>query len=521
MSESEKPKPAVAGKIRWWPGLGLVALALAALAWTRLQTEWPFQQRNLLSYKIVIIAGVALLLWWTFLSRAPKRLRLGVTFSLAGLGLLGLACFHLRGMSGDLMPIIEFRWTKHRELPLAKTNAPVPARSTDSAAPYAFPQFLGPQRNGVFPGPALATDWEKHPPQILWRQKVGAAWSGFAIAGETAITLEQRGPEECVVAYELSGGRQLWFHADTARYQTTIAGEGPRTTPTIVSNHVFTLGASGLLNCLDLETGGLLWTRNVVHDSGGKIPQWGCASSPLVANDLVIVHGGEQGRRSLHAYHLADGTPAWSAGAVNPGYASPLLAELAGATQIVAFNDSSVSAHDPLTGATLWESPWGNGNVVCSTPLLVDARHVLFSSGYGVGAELLEISRDDLGKFSAKLIWKSTRMKSKFGHLFARDGFLYGLDDGIFACVDLKDGSQRWKEGRYGHGQGLLVGGLYLLMSEAGELLLLKPTPTTPQPLARFPVFTSKTWNPLALADDLLLTRNDQEAVCLRLALAP
>jgi outer membrane protein assembly factor BamB len=153
--------------------------------------------------------------------------------------------------------------------------------------------------------------------------------------------------------------------------------------------------------------------------------------------------------------------------------------------------------------------------------VVVSSNRVLFSSGYGVGAELLEVVRTDSGKFTAKLVWKSIRMKAKFAHLFARDGFLYGLDDGILACVDLADGSQRWKEGRYGHGQGLLVGELYLLLAESGELVLLRPTPDAPNELARLRAFDSKTWNPPALSGDLLFVRNDQEAACLRLRILP
>ena len=154
------------------------------------------------------------------------------------------------------------------------------------------------------------------------------------------------------------------------------------------------------------------------------------------------------------------------------------------------------------------------------TPVVVSSNRVLFSSGYGYGAELLEISHDANAKFSAALVWKSNRMKAKFAHLFVRDGNLYGLDDGILACVNLADGSQRWKEGRYGHGQGLLVGENYLLMAESGELVLLQPTATGPNELARFPAFKAKTWNPIALSDDVLLVRNDEEAACLRLKLA-
>ena len=524
MTEPGTTPPPDQRRARWWPGIVLLALAVAGIAWVRAQADWPFQKRNLTTAQLGIVTAILLLVWWTFLSRVPNRPRLAVTFSALGVFLLGLALFRIRGVSGDLLPILEFRWAGLA--PLATTSrAPTNSGSTiqrfNDATFFNFPQFLGPDRNGLLAGPRLATNWTAHPPQILWRQKVGAAWSGFAIVGNVCLTQEQRGEAECVVAYELASGRQLWLHADPARYATTIAGEGPRATPTVVSNRVFTFGATGILNCLDLAAGRPIWTRNVVAESGGKIPKWGAASSPLVVNELVIVHGGEDAGRSLFAFHAEDGKLAWSAGAANPSYASPSLASLTGVLQVLAFNDGSISAHNPATGALLWEKSWGNGNVVCASPVVIGENRVLFSSGYGVGAALFEISRATNGKLSAAPLWKSIRMKSKFAHLFAHDGFLYGLDDGIFACVDLRDGSQRWKEGRYGHGQGLVVGELYLLMAESGELVLLRPTADAPNELARFRVFSAKTWNPPALAGDLLLVRNDQEAACLHLTLAP
>ena len=493
---------------------------LAAVTWVQLQHDWPFQKRNLVSAQIGIIAAILLLIWWTFLSRVPNRLRLSVTFGLIGLVVICTALFKVRGVSGDMLPIVELRWTKRalQEAAAVNQGSTLPALNAFNASTnFAFPQFLGPDRDGVLAGPRLETNWLAHLPEILWRQYVGAAWSGFVIVGDVCLTQEQRGADECVVAYELRTGKQLWIHANPGRYDNVVAGEGPRATPTIINNHVFTCGGTGILNCLDLVSGKLIWTRDVVADSGGKIPQWGYTCSPLVVDGLVIVHGGEEVQRSLFAYRIEDGTRAWTAGTSPPSYASLTLATLAGVKQVLAFNDGSVSAHDLATGATLWEKLWGNGNVVCASPVVVGTNRVLFSSGYGVGAELIEISRASTNRLSAKLVWKSIRMKSKFAHMFARDGNLYGLDDGIFACVNLADGSQRWKEGRYGHGQGLLVGENYLLMAESGELVLLRPTAESPNELARFRVFNSKTWNPIALSGDLLLVRNDREAVCLRL----
>ena len=508
---------------RWWLGLSIGLLGIAAVIWVRLQGDWPFQKRNLTTQQIICVTVVVLLVWWTFLSRAPQRLRRGVTFALGAAALVGALLFRLVGMSGDMAPILEFRWKKPGA---AIVSPPVPTAEPVSTLQLAngsrhqdFPQFYGPNRDGVLPGPRLATSWTADPPQVVWRKAIGAGWAGFAIVGAVCIGQEQRGGEECVVARSLFTGVPLWAHADAAHYNTIIGGEGPRATPTAVSNRVFTFGATGILNSLDLATGKPIWSRNVVTESGGKPPEWGATSSPLIVDDLIMVHGG-QGGHSLVAFRVSDGAPVWRSEG-RPGYASPVTAKLAGVTQVLAFNARSISGYDPKSGVVLWQRPWGNGNVVCSSPLVVSSNRVLFSSGYGVGSELVEISRQSNGTLSAGRIWKSIRLKAKFAHLFIREGCVFGLDDGMFACVDLKDGSQRWKEGRYGHGQGLLVGDLYLLMAESGELVLLRPTPEAPNELARFRVFNTKTWNPIALSDDLLLVRNDREAVCLRLKLAP
>jgi outer membrane protein assembly factor BamB len=514
----------VAPRIRWWPAIVILALATIAIVWVQTRSDWPFQKRNLTSLPIALVAALLLLGWWAFLSRARLALRLGITLGLlAGLA-AGAGLFRIRGVSGDLMPIFEFRWA--RSAAPASMASPAPGDSAATiqrmtAGTNSFPQFYGPDRNGVLRGPPLETNWTAHPPTLLWRQEVGAAWSGFVIVGEFCLTQEQRGESECVVAYALDTGRELWVHRDPAQYRTTIAGAGPRATPAVVNGRVFTAGSTGILNCLELDSGRLLWSRNVVTESGGRVPEWGYTSSPLVVDGKVIVHGGEGGGKLLLAFAADDGRAVWSAGTANPSYASPILATLAGTRQVLVFTRRVVSGHDPATGATLWEQPYESGNVVCAPPVVVDANRVIFSSGYGRGSDLIELSRDTAGGLSARRVWKSIRMKSKFAHLYVRDGCLFGLDDGMLACVDTSNGSQRWKEGRHGHGQGLLVGELYLLMAESGELVLLRPTPDAPNELARFRVFSAKTWNPIALAGDLLLVRNDQEAACLRLKLAP
>ena len=511
--------------LRLWPAWLVLIATAAALAVVRLRETTTFQQKNMTSMGILLGAFALLLIWWTCFSRAKWRLRLGVTLGVLGALGLGAALFRVRGVSGDLVPILEPRWVKS-DRPV--TGAPsaagqvVPAPDLPPAAGIRpdFPQFLGPDRNAVLAGPALDPDWAARPPRELWRRKVGAGWSGFAIVGGRALTQEQDGARELVACYDLFSGRPLWSHGDAARYDDPIGGEGPRATPTVVGDQVFALGSTGRLNALDLATGRVLWTRDLVAETGAKIPEWGYAGSPLVLDGRVIVSAGGTANQSLVAFRADTGARIWASGTAQAGYGSPFVATLAGRRQILAYNHRRITAHDAADGAVLWEYPWGRGYPHVAVPVVVGPDRVVFSAGYGVGSELLEIKPGADGRLAAERGWQSLKLKAKFANPVARDGFLYGLDDGMFACLDLRDGTQKWKEGRYGHGQGLLVGDLFLLMAENGELVLLRPTPTGPNELHRFRVLSSKTWNPPSLAGDLLIIRNDLEAVCLRLPLA-
>jgi hypothetical protein len=168
----------------------------------------------------------------------------------------------------------------------------------------------------------------------------------------------------------------------------------------------------------------------------------------------------------------------------------------------------------------LWEYGWPTGRPNVAQPIVTGASRVLFSSGYAYGSELVEVTADAVGKFTTSRVWKSSRFQAKFSNPVERNGYIYGVSDGDFACLDLRDGSRKWKSTHYGHGQCLMVGEHFLQVAEErGDIVLLRPTPEAPNELARFNVFDAKTWNPIALCGDLLLMRNDREAVCLRLAL--
>lgn len=541
----DKPQP------RLWPVSAVLAVAALVLAFAWLTGERPQQLRVTVTMIALALAGALLGLWFVAFSRLAPRVRLaGLAAMLAAVALF-FGLFRVRGFSGDLIPIVESRWAPPPSLPSAPvpsgltppdgggsapkppaSSAPEPPSGSSAAAsapetaaaaapavaPPApgWPQFMGPGRDSVLPGPKLA-DFGKQPPRLLWKQPIGTGWSGFAVRGELALTLEQRGEEEALVAYEAATGKVRWISSWPAHYAAALAGDGPRSTPTIDGDQVFTIGALGTLSAHDLASGRRQWLRETLAENGAVAPPWGVAGSPLVHGGRVIVNVGGPRGRSLVAYDRASGAPAWSGGDDAASYSSPFLARLLGREQIVIWNFDSVTGHDPETGAVLWRQEWPNVGEKVSKPLALGDDGVLVSAGYGVGAKRFRLAAVG-DAIQSSLVWESTRLKAKFTNVVLHDGLLYGLDDGVLACVDPQTGERRWRAGRYGHGQVILVAGQLLVLAESGELVLVDPKPDALHERARFAALAGKTWNPPALAGDLLLVRNDKEAAAWRLA---
>ncbi|MCB1036705.1 MAG: PQQ-like beta-propeller repeat protein [Acidobacteria bacterium] len=501
--------------LRLWPAY-LVLLAGAGLqVWCWWKDEPTRQHRVMNSLSFGVLTLAALLLWLLLFSRLSARLRWRLLGGLALLAVLGFSLVEIRGVSGDLVPILAWRFQGELdEAPVASPDGP---RAVATAGD--FPQFLGPRLDARLPGVFLHRDWQSHPPREVWRRAVGAGWSGFAVAGDLALTQEQRGEEEMVVAYALATGDPVWSHGDRARYDATIGGVGPRATPTVAGGRVFTVGSTGLLNALDLATGRQLWGHDLVAELGAEIPSWGKSSSPLVLENRVFVPVGGSGK-SLVAFDAADGRELWRGGDDGASYSSPLVAELAGRRQIVLFTAASVTGQDPESGRVLWRHPWSAGQPNVAQPIVLGPDRLLVSSGYGIGASLLELSSGEGEGLVARELWHSPRLKLKFSQAVEHDGRLFGLDDGVFTCLDPSSGERCFKRGRYGHGQLLLVGDLLLVQTEAGELLLVEPDAAEARELGRIDTLSGHAWNTLAFSPPYLLLRNHQEAVCYELALA-
>lgn len=434
------------------------------------------------------------------------------------------------GYGGDGRPMFTFRWRAKDE---AVDSTTALARNSDQSLPEVsllsgkqsgkaeLTGFRGSRRDGVFSEPSLDADWQRHPPEIVWHQPIGIGWSSYVAANGYAVTQEQRGPDEAVVCYELATGRERWEHRDTARFHEMMGGDGPRATPTLDEGDVYALGATGILNRLDGRNGRPVWTINVIEATGAPTSLFGMTGSPLIFNDLVIVNPGSP-KASLIAYDKKTGTPRWAAGTSLTAYASPQLVRLGDRDQILAFNADGVFSHAVENGEILWSYPWVTPpefNNVCQPVLWMDdeGRETVFlSSGYGKGCALLEIALRD-NRFTATPRWQNKNLKVKFSSVVARNGFVYGLDENILVCLDLRTGQRRWKNGRYGYGQLILVDDHLVILSEDGEVMLCEATPDDYRELARMPVLNGRTWNHPALVGDTLLVRNDRAAACLKL----
>ena len=554
-------------EIRVWPALVIVASAAVFLLWNWWLANPDFRQSQVVRTVITVLVTVlALLLWWTFFSRLGWRVRLaGLALLVAGL-LAAQIRLELRGFTGDLVPRLAWREAGAAQPRAEPPPLPPPARrepaeaepdetqqtaepsagpepavaaaapaepaadltpgTPDAAprdaapAPREFSQFLGPRRDATLAGIHLARDWSTEPPRLKWRQPIGSGWAGFAVAGGLAITQEQRSGREAVVAYDLETGEPRWSHQRGASFASALAGDGPRATPTIHGGRVYALGATGLLAALELATGAVIYEKDVLAETGARRPSHGVAASPLILDDLVVVLAGGPDGRSLVAYDLHTGEQRWSGGDDPAAYSSPLVATLGGLRQIVVLNQHHVTGHDAAGGAVLWQHPWPRGSERVSQPVPLAGDRLFVSTGYGIGGQLLQVSRGEDGAFSVEQLWETRRLKAKFTQIVEHEGFLYGLDDGVLVCLDPADGERRWKRGRYGHGQVLLVDELLLVQAEDGAVVLVDPGPEQLVELGRFQAVEGRAWATPALAGDHLIVRSDVEAACYRLPTA-
>jgi outer membrane protein assembly factor BamB len=460
-------------------------------------------------------------------SPSVRRLALVVAISCAW---ISLAVVRLEGLSGELRPEMHWRWTPSAEdefrAERAQSAHPIEAKSVAAEGrsvkekPGDWPGFRGPNGDATVHGTSIRTNWDADPPQLVWRHRVGPAWSSLIVVDGRVYTQEQCDQQESAVCYSADTGAELWCHGDDVRFSEETAGPGPRATPCFADGKLFTLGCTGILDCLDAATGKVNWSHDLANEYGASVPHWGYTSSPVVVGGRVVVFAAGPDGKNLLAYDAKTGELQWAAPSGETSYASPQLLTVSGTPQVLMLTNRGMTAVEPATGVVLWEHL---AQVTKDAPRSVQPA-AFGESGVLMGSEDLGVLSLELthqaNTWSADQRWASKSLKPAFNDFVVAQGHAFGFDGRIFACVDLETGNRRWKDGRYGEGQVILLAdqGLLLVVSEKGEVILLRANPQRHELLARFQGIHGKTWTHPALVRGKLYLRNSEEMACYDLA---
>lgn len=455
-------------------------------------------------------------------SRPAIRLPIALVSSLIGFGYWDL--LQSSGVNGKFESDFAWRWeTTAEEKYLKSLTGQEAVKNLETTgtpirlASSAWPSFRGSGRDGKVVGVSLDEDWKTTPPKLIWKSPIGPGWSSFTVAGERLFTQEQRGEKEAIICLDATSGSTIWVYEYEGRFWESVAGAGPRATPTIADEGLFSLGANGILTCLNSTTGKKVWERDLQVDAKRKPPMWGFSSSPLVTEGVVVVHAGGGDEQGLLAYDAKTGELCWSIASGDHSYSSAQTASFDSVSGVLMETNAGLQFVNAKDGSKIWQFDSPSSNYRTLQPLVL-GNSVLLANSLGEGTKRVTVSREK-DEWKIHEDWASRDMKPDFNDFVEYQGNLYGFDGSLFASIDLATGKRNWKKGRYGNGQVLLLcdAGQLLLTSETGELVILRADPKSMVELAKFPAIEGKTWNHSVLIGNRVYIRNAEQAACYEL----
>lgn len=397
-------------------------------------------------------------------------------------------------------------------------------------------QYRGPEVSGIAPEHVQCA-FPASGPKCLWRVPTPAGFSSFAVAGGKVFTLVTRevsgGPAEVCLALDANSGKELWaVRVGQAKYpgggdsgtEDNRGGDGPRSTPAVSRGRVYVYSSDMGLQCLDAASGRRIWAKDIIREFGGANLKWKSAMSPVLDGGLVFVAGGGAGQ-SMLAFKQETGALAWKSGDEKPSYATPTLATLQGVRQVIFIMESGLVAVEAATGKPLWRFAFPYRVATACSPVV--AGDVVFcTAGYEIGAAACRVRRTGAA-FEAQELWR-VKGDQPLGSLWStpvqKDGYLYGIisfkrfGSAPLKCVDLKTGAVKWEQPGFGSGQVMLAGDYLVALSDAGEVVIIEPSPDHYRERARFKALAGKCWSSPGLSQGRLYVRSTKEGACFDLS---
>lgn len=379
-----------------------------------------------------------------------------------------------------------------------------------------WPQFRGPNRDGISRESGLVQAWSTEGPKVVWKAPIGDGYSAISVSGTRLYTMFSQGDDELVASFDATTGKEIWRYKLDANY-VNDQGNGPRGTPTVDGTMVYVLGAQAMLAALNAADGKEVWKHNLIADVGGKVPIWGVSSSPLVEKDTLIVPVGGSENNAVVCFNKKTGAVIWKSQPDEPGYSSPIAVTIGGVRQIIAFSGTALFSFSPTDGKMYWRYPWKTDWFVnAATPILVSNDQIFISTAYDRGAALLQVTVSG-GKPDVREVWLSKGMKNHFNSSILHDGHLYGFDNAVLKCIDSTTGEEKWQKGGYGKGSLIFADGNLIVLGERGKLLLVEATPQKYNEKASFQILQGKCWTEPSLAGGKLYLRNQKQMLCVDL----
>ena len=387
-----------------------------------------------------------------------------------------------------------------------------------------WPQWRGPDRDGLSFEKGLADHWPEKGPEVLWRISVGEGYSGVAVSNGRLFSMWDEAESQYLICMDARNGKELWRHKIGNSYKDGW-GNGPRSTPVVDNSIVYVTSAYGRLLAANVSDGKALWNHDLPTEYGGRIPDHGYSSSPLVeGNKLYVEVGGKEGY-SFVAFNKSTGEVAWHTQTDEPSYSSPIAVTLHNTRQIVFFSAAGLFSVSPEDGRLFWRYDW---EARCpatkfptniATPIFIAPDKIFISVGYGTvtGAAVVRLKKRS-EQFSVEELWNSKAISNVINSSVFYKNHIYGFDNNKLACVDVLTGEEKWKTRGFQRGSLIVADGHLIVWGERGKLALVEASPVEFKEISSIQILDGICWTSPSLANGKLYLRNHEEMIALNLS---